>query len=189
MKSSIEEKIKNLTTQLLELARLKCWNTISNNLVFILSNISEIEGENFFTQRINRNKLNENKIPKNFTEAITDLKEIYDLIYDINLYIYKAEKEQTIIEIQYFLKSNLDADYLKTVADNPSMLHCKITLPPYRKNDDAKFDVNWELGGIRYRWNIFWWRANWKLETSVLYKQLKKSKPWKTSTGLLLPKK
>ncbi|SFD62124.1 hypothetical protein [Flavobacterium phragmitis] len=162
MKNSIEKDIQNLTTQLLELARLKCWNFISNNVVFLLSNISEIEGENFFTQRINRNKLNKSKTPKSFSEAITDFKEIYDLIYDINLHIYKAEKNQTIIDIRYFLKNNLDPDYLKTVINNPSMLHCKIALPPYRKNDDDKFDVNWELGGISYQWNMFWYKRKLK---------------------------
>ena len=56
MKDNIEKNIQNLTTQLLELVRLKCWNNISNNVVFVLSNISEIKGENFFAQRLNRNK-------------------------------------------------------------------------------------------------------------------------------------
>lgn len=164
MQNNIEKNIQNLTTQLLELVKLNCWNSISDNLMFILSDISEVEGENFFIQRVNKNKLNKNKIPKDFKQAIADLEKIYDSIYDINLYIYKAEKNQTIIDIRYFLKSKLDSDFLKTLANTPPMLHCKIERPPYLKNDKDKFDVNWELEGIRYNWNIFWWKANYKLE-------------------------
>jgi len=158
MEKNIEKEIENLTANLLEIVNLNCWNPISKNLMFILSNISEVEGENFFVQRKNRNELNKRKIPISFSEAIVNIKQIYDLIYDINLYVYKAEKDKTIIEIRYFLKSELDSEYLNTVINNPSMIHSKISLPPYRKNEKSKFDVNWELGGMRYTWNMFWWK-------------------------------
>lgn len=167
MEKNIEEKIQNLTTSLLEMVKLKCWNPISENLMFILSNISEVEGENSFIQRKNRNKLNQKKIPKSFKDVLIDVKEIYDLVYDINLYVYKAEKHRTIIEIRYFLKTDLDPNFLKTVIHNPPMLHCKIMPPPYR-NDKNKFDANWELGGIRHTWNMFWWRGRIKKELNVM---------------------
>ncbi|KRB56932.1 hypothetical protein [Flavobacterium sp. Root186] len=163
MENKIEEEIKNLTTQLLDLVNHYCWNDISKNLMFILSDISEVKGENFFIQRLNKNKLNKNKILKSFNEAMAAVKEIYHLTYDINLYVYKSEKHQTIIDIRYFLKSQLDADYLKKVINNPPMLHCKITQPPYLKSDKNKFDVNWELGGLKHNWNMFWWKLNYKL--------------------------
>jgi len=162
MKKNIEEEIKKLTAQLLELVNLYCWNDISNNFMFILSDISEVKGENFFIQNQNKNKLNKNKTPKTFKEAVAELNEFYDLIYDVNLYVYKAEKDQTIIDIRYFLKTNLDSDFLKTVCNNPPMLHCKITKPPYLKNKNDKFDVNWELGGIRHKWNMLCWKTNHK---------------------------
>lgn len=165
MEKNIEEEIKTLTIRLLDLVNLNCWNDISRNLMFILSNIPEVEGEKFFIQRINRNKLNKKKIPKSFTEVIFSLKEIYDLIYDINLYVYKSKKHKTIIEIRYFLKGELSPDYLKIIANNPPMLHCKITIPPYLNNKRNKFDVNWELGGIRYNWNMFWWKIKYALQT------------------------
>nr|WP_294788027.1 hypothetical protein [uncultured Flavobacterium sp.] len=144
MKKNIDDEIQKLTIQLLELAAVTCWNDISKNLVFILSNISEVKGDDFFKQRINRNKINNSKTPKSFNEAITDLKEIYDSIYDINLYVYKAEKDRTIIDIRYFLKSKLDPDFLKTVIDNPPMHHCKISIPTYFRDKNEKFDINWE---------------------------------------------
>ena len=158
MENNIEKEIENLTTSLLDLVNLNCWNVISKNLMFIFSNISEVQGENFFIERNNRNKLNKNKTPKNFDEAISSLKEIYNLIYDINLYVYKSERHSTIIDIRYFLKSELDPDFLKTIVSNAPMLHCKIAIPPYLNNRKKKFDVNWELGGIRYNWNMFWWK-------------------------------
>lgn len=159
---NIEEQIGNLTISLLEMVNLYCWNDISENLVYILSDISKVEGENFFIQRRNKNKLNKKAKPKNFNEAILNLKEIYDSIYDINLYVYKSEKYRTIIDIRYFPKSELDPDHLKTVVNITPMLHCKIAHPPYFKNEEKKFDVNWELGGINYHWNMFWWKANYK---------------------------
>jgi hypothetical protein len=161
MENNIEEEIENLTTKLLDLVNLSCWNDISGNLMFILSNISEVGEENFFIQRSNRNKLNKKKIPKSFNEVMIRVKEIYDLIYDINLYVYKSEKHRTIIEIRYFLKSELPSDYQKTIVNNSPMLHCKIAIPPYN-NKKNKFDVNWELGGIRYNWNMFWWKGRYK---------------------------
>jgi len=162
MENNIEEEIKNLTARLLELVNLYCWNDISKNLMFIFSDISEVKGKNFFIQRSSRNKLNKKKKPKSFNEAISDLKEIYILIYDINLYVYKSEKHQTIIDIRYFLKNNLNSDFLKSELNNPPMLHCKIEHPPYLKNNKSKFDVNWELGGIRHIWKMFWWKINYR---------------------------
>ncbi|MDQ8013052.1 MAG: hypothetical protein REI96_11425 [Flavobacterium nitrogenifigens] len=162
MVNSIEKEVQDLTNQLLELVNLYCWNDISNNLMFILSDISEVKGENFFIQRANRNKLNKKKTLKSFNEVLINLKEIYNSIYDINLYVYKVEKHQTIIDIRYFLKTNLDSDFFETISNNPPMLHCKITKPPYLKNETEKFDINWELGGMRYKWNMFYWKTKYK---------------------------
>ncbi|GAA3771439.1 hypothetical protein [Flavobacterium ginsengiterrae] len=166
---NIEEEIKNLTTLLFQLADHCCWNTLSKNVVFIISNISDVESEIFPKQRDLRNKQNKNKTPKSFEEAIADLKEIYDSIYDINLYVYKSEKRKTILDIRYFLKSNLDPDFLKTVADNSPLLHSKIAHPPYlRKNE--KFDINWELGGTRHHWKTFWRKMEFRKLSQTKYK-------------------
>lgn len=107
----VEEKLQTLTNELLKLAKQTCWNDISKNLVYILSDISEVEGENYFTQRRNKNKRNKKKTPKSFAESMTKLKDIYDSIYDINLYVYKCEEHRTIIDIRYYPKSKLDADF------------------------------------------------------------------------------
>lgn len=43
------------------------------------------------------------------------------------------------------------------------MLHCKVGLPNYRRNDTDKFDINWELGGIRHEWNSFLGKVRFKI--------------------------
>lgn len=166
MEKNIEKEIKNATSTLLEIVNQSCYNNISKKLMFILSNIKEVEGENSFVQLHNRRRINKLKKPKNFNEIINEVKQFYDEAYDINLFVYKSEKHKTIIEIRYFLKSDLDPDYLKKVTNNPPMLHCKVSIPPYIGTRKEKFDVNWELGGIKYNWNLFWWKRKHQKEIS-----------------------
>ena len=89
------------------------------------------------------------------------------------MYIYKSKKESTIIEIQYYPKSLLESEFYETVKNNNPMLHCKVGIPNYRKNDREKFDVNWELGGIRHEWNIFLGKIRFKIYE---YNHLKKER-------------
>lgn len=158
MERKVELEIEKLTKSLLKLATERCVNKISENLLFILSNENEVKTENFIISRKERGIINSKKNPKNIAEIFKELSDVYEKIYDLNLYVFKSEKNKTIIEIRYFLKSELEAEYLKTVINNPAMLHCKIDLPPYRKNEEEKFDINWHLGGIIHNWKNFWWK-------------------------------
>lgn len=150
------------------MARNSCWNRISDNTNYIISEIVNDE-RNFFDKRITRKKANDKKKPKSLEQITAELKDIYENLYDINLYIYKSEKESTIIEIQYYPKTSLESDFCKTVNDNDPMLHMKIGIPPYVSNKMEKYDVNWELGGMRYELNLFWWRTkfNWKYRKRI----------------------
>jgi len=161
IKETIENKIESLTKVLLEMARESCWNTISDNCVYIMSEIKE-EGLNFSEQRKRRKKINEKKEVKSIEEISANLERIYSNLYDVNLHIYKAERKRTIIEIRYFSKSSLDKEFLKEVNDKEPMFHCKVAIPPYQKNKSEKYDVNWELGGVRHEWKMFWARRNKK---------------------------
>ena len=152
IKDNIEQSLKEASSALLEMVRNSCWNKISNNTSYIISEIINDE-RNFFDKRIKRKKANEKKNPKSLVQITAELKDIYENLYDINLYVYKSKKESTIIEIQYYPKSSLESDFYETVKSNEPMLHCKIGLPHYQKNNNEKFDVNWELGGIRHVWN------------------------------------
>lgn len=160
---TLDKDLKGLTDDLLEMARNLTWNEISNDCRYILTEIVDSD-KNFFEQRKLRKRLNDSKIPRDLNLIVPDLKTIFENIYDLNLYVYKAKAEQTIIEIQYYPKSNLNKDYLEKVKDNKPMLHCKIATPPYAVDNKVKFDINWELGGLRHEWKMFWWRQNVKRE-------------------------
>ena len=157
MNRKIELEFEKAVENLLNMASITCKNKISENLQFVLSKIKKIDSDN---QEITRKKniINCKKKPKGIVEILKELSDFYIEVYDINLQILKAEKNRTIIEVRYFLKSELDKEYLKTVVNNEPMLHSKISIPRYRKNEDEKFDVNWELGGIVHNWKDFWWK-------------------------------
>jgi len=160
-KETFEQDMKDAVSSLLEIARTSCWNIISDNCVYIISEIKDSH-ENSHQQRITRNKINKKKIPQSFEEMIEQMKSIYSIIYDVNFFVYKSEKHRTIIDVRYYPKTNFDKDYLEEVKDKTPMIYCKIPIPPYisnfNKNKQEKFDVNWELGGIRNQWKMFWWR-------------------------------
>jgi hypothetical protein len=164
---TLEETLKEAVSALLELAENSCWNKISQNTTYIISEILN-DGKNHFEKRITRKKLNEKKTPQSLKQAAVELKALYKNLYDINLYIYKSKKNYTIIEIQYYSKLSLNPDFYETVKDNEPLLHCKIGIPPYA-HDKGKYDVNWELGGIQYNWNLFFYRLkfNYKFRNKL----------------------
>nr|WP_321411257.1 hypothetical protein [uncultured Carboxylicivirga sp.] len=155
--------IKELSDKLIELVRNSCWNDFSNSYAYIISEIVN-DDKNFFEKRIERKKQNSKKSLLNIEQAREEIDKIYENLYDVNFYVYKATKNKTIIEIQYYPKSSLDKDYFKKVKENEPMLHCKVSIPIYLQNDKEKFDVNWELGGIRYKWNMLLYKNRVKKE-------------------------
>lgn len=163
-KENLKENIESCITNLLGLVKINCWNKISSNYVFIVSDLNDFERSNFFQQRKARNKVNKSKITISLNSAIEILYQEYQDLYDVNLYIFEAGKKETIIEIRYYRKSNLEPDYLKLVKDNEPMYHSKI-LKPYYVKDSNKFDVNWEHGGLRYFWNHFLTQIKYRINT------------------------
>lgn len=147
-KENLNQTLKDATSTLLEMARKSCYNKISDNTTYIISEI-----KNDIRSRAERKKTNDKKHPKTLEQITTELQAIYENLYDINLYIYNAKKKITIIEIQYYPKSSLESSFYETVKYNDPMLHCKIRIPPYINDKSKKYDVNWELGGIKHKWN------------------------------------
>ena len=178
-KKSLENKISDSTSKLIDMATDICWNEISRDCLYIMSEIDETIGENYFERNKIRKKVNQSLIPKSLQEIAQDLILLYKNLYDINLYIYKASKNRTIIEIKYFLKTSHTKDFYELIKDNEPMLHCKVSIPNYSSKigkvnkKRKKFDVNWQLGGIRFKWNTFLYTIKsylWK----VLYNYKKK---------------
>ncbi|WP_326983630.1 hypothetical protein VUJ46_03530 [Chryseobacterium sp. MYb264] len=147
-REEIPLKFREAILNLLRLAELYCWNKVSLNIQYILSDSSEMKEElSGSEKRRLQNRINSKKIPIDFEKAIKFLRDEFSDLYDVNLYIFKSKKKSTIVDIRYFKKSNLDVDFLQTVKDNSPMLHSKLPLPIYR-NDFKKINVNWESGSL-----------------------------------------
>lgn len=157
-RDKLHEELKIGTKKLIEMALDLTWNTISGNCNYILSRINDSDGHNTSELRRIRKSDNEKRTPKALNEIVLELECIYSDLYDVNLVIYKAGSKRTIVEIQYYAKSSLSPEYGATATNQEPMLHCKVPIPPYLKKKDQSFDVNWELGGLRYVWNMFWWK-------------------------------
>ncbi len=164
-KETLKEEIQLLVPRLIEMAKDLCWNKLSENLVYIVSEIPNTTA-GFKNEAKIRKKLNDKMIPMSYDQAINQLLPLYDNLYDINLYIYKANKNNTIIDIRYYPKSSLIQEHQQTAENSPPMLHCKVAIPPYKKNE--KFDVNWEHGGLRHKWNKYWGRKRMRKEIERL---------------------
>ncbi|TBV25477.1 hypothetical protein DMZ43_11035 [Meridianimaribacter sp. CL38] len=160
-KVELENKIQEATSSLIDIATDICWNKISRNCLYIMSEIDESIGKNFFEHAKIRKRINDKKAPKTLNRIVAELSTIYENLYDINLHIYKSLRNKTIIEIRYFLKTSHIEEFYPTIKDNEPMLHCKVSRPfyvtesPNSNKPERKFDVNWELGGIRHEWNKF----------------------------------
>lgn len=146
-KTALYKELEEATAKLLEMAHDSCWNTISDNCEFILTEINEDKESNYYDERKLSRTENLNKTPTTLKQVVDELQNIYLKLYDVNLFIFHSMKHKTIIDIRYFLKSKLNPDYQQKIKDNRPMLHCKIGIPPYQTNKEAKFDINWELGG------------------------------------------
>jgi hypothetical protein len=151
---NIQEEIDKSVPILIEMVRKMSWNEISNNYEFILTEIGNSE-DNFFEQRKLRKIENDQKTPKPLRALIPILEEIYDDLYDINLHVYLAAKNLTVIDIRYYLKSSMNEENRLIVKNNSPMFHCKVSVPPWHNEKKKKFDINWEHNSGWNRWNFY----------------------------------
>lgn len=116
----ITTELIKATNWLLQLARNESYNIISNNCLYIISEIhtSLIDVE---TQRKLSNEENRKKRPVKLSALISALEAIYPLLYDINLYIYTTNSEHTIIDIRYLPKSSLSFEDEVLVTTNATL--------------------------------------------------------------------
>jgi len=154
---TIEQNLRELTNALIKDARHLSWNEISDNCIYLLSEIEKDFEGTFFEERKRRLKQNRMKTPIPFEEAVKELGNIYGDLYDINLFIYHTLKSKTIIDIRYYPRKHVEHPQLNVSKVNIPMWHAKIQQPIYASK--GKFDINWEHGGIRNQWNYFWWRV------------------------------
>lgn len=154
-KETLKSEIQLAITALLEMAEETCTNTLSYNLTYLVSEIKS-NHLNFAEERKIRIRENNSKRPISFNQAIDQLLNQYDNLYDISLSVHKAKKNQTIIDVRFYPLSSLDPEYREIARKRAPMLHCKIANPSYHKGN--KFDVNWEHGGLKHAWKLYWYR-------------------------------
>jgi hypothetical protein len=105
-KETIHKELSDAVQGLLKLARKLSYTKISDNCFFIISEIKPSDKSTFEQTKI-RKSIKDKKIPKSFIEIVAEVEAMYSSLYDVNLYIYKAKKNETIIEIQYFPRTSL----------------------------------------------------------------------------------
>lgn len=139
------------------MARSLSFNHISDNCLYIISEI-KVSDKKF--SELNKIRIQENslKTPKPLADIILSLEVLYPNFYDVNLFVYKAYKKETIIEIQYYPRSSLDIEYRQKTQSQQTTLHCKVANPPYYFETKEKFDINWEFEPLNHKWKMFWWR-------------------------------
>lgn len=161
--ATLQEEIEKAIPMLLKLAKDLTWNKISNNCRFILSEITN--SDTTAHQERNRRILENNKkIPVTFSEIMPVLQNLYEDLYDINLFIYKSSKKLTIIDIRYYPKSSLEEEYRQKVISNPPMLHCKVAMPSWVFDKKEKFNINWEHNKRWILWKYFWQKRKLRIE-------------------------
>lgn len=152
---SLHKQIETAVPSLLNLARETTYSNIANNCLFILTEIKDIEGNGFVRSQLEK-KENDAKQPVTLDELMPALLKLYDNLYDINLEIYRAKKDVTIIDFRYYPKTSLDEDYREKVKSNPPMLHYKVAHPFWLTNPKDKFHIKWKhdegLNKLRRLW-------------------------------------
>jgi hypothetical protein len=160
-RETLNANLKKMTLALLKMVREICWNTISDNCVYILSETKDGEFLNFFEAVKQRAIRNKKKKVKSFDEMFEEIYALYPTLYEIDFEIFHVKKDVTIIEVQYI---TFDEEIRVKTDDYVPQLHCKFSLPSYRESEE-KFDANWALGGIRHKFKMFLWR--WKMKRRI----------------------
>ena len=152
---TLHKELEEATPALLRIARELTWNKIPDTCKFILSEVKDSD-KNFFEQDKLMIKENDGKTPVSLDELMPTLKKLYDDFYDISLEIYKTTSEVNIIDVRYYSIHALDPDYKQTEIKEPSILHCKVRIPPWIGDEKEKFDINWKHKKFMFRWKMFW---------------------------------
>ncbi|MBK8556016.1 MAG: hypothetical protein IPL65_09755 [Lewinellaceae bacterium] len=82
-KEHLQQDLTAATEKLLDLAKAHAWNAISDNCLYIISEVEAAVDQNFFAVRKIRKQSNQHKQPKPLPGAVSELKRIYVDLYDV----------------------------------------------------------------------------------------------------------
>lgn len=156
-KESLYNEISEAVKSLLNLARESSYNNISENCLFIISEVNHNYNKSF-ERNILRKAENKRKKPETLTSVIDELEFLYPNIYDVHLYIFKAKKNSTIVEIEYSLSSSSISENNKDIQPQEPRIYCKVPIPIYSYYKKDKFDINWQLNTVNHKWRMFLWK-------------------------------
>lgn len=170
-RQNLQQNIEEATILLLQMAKDLCWNDITDEVKYVIKrvNLGVENTKNFRNRDKERRKILNKKERLTLDSAIQELSSDFDNIYLIELYIFKARRKETIVEIEVLERSelidpsDLDSEVNKNYLHQNMMLHCKVPVPPYANEDKKiKFDINWQLGTLEHKWKLFWWKRKIK---------------------------
>ncbi|MEM9846318.1 MAG: hypothetical protein AAF847_00410 [Bacteroidota bacterium] len=162
-RKNLNQQIQVATKMLLEMAKEHAWNKISDNVKYVVNKFKtdQIKEENFFSQNRIRKRHLLSKEQFDLETVVQQLKAEFENIYLIDLYVFKANKKETIVEIGILEKSELGKDQKEIMKEVSPMLHAKVAIPPYiESKSKTKFDINWQLETAEYKWKMFWLQKN-----------------------------
>lgn len=160
-KANLAEHLKSGTDQLLEMAADHAWNEISSAVCYVIKKVRTgvTEGINVFETNRIRKKLLQSMKAVDLSSAVAELRSIFDDIYLIELYIFRADTSRTIIEIEILEKAEVASDPNSSNSAKGPTLHCKVPIPPYvADKQKGRFDINWQLETPEYRRKMLWWK-------------------------------
>lgn len=164
---TLSATLAQATANLLKMARETTWNTISEEVRYVIRKTDLAENGNLIDSNRMRKQILDAAPVLTFEQALETLREQYPHLYLIHLYIFRALRNRTIVEIELMEKNQLEGDYRLTVEEKVPEWHCKVAIPPYQSAAKEKFDINWPVGSWEYRWKMFW--RKWKKPASWIY--------------------
>jgi hypothetical protein len=153
---TLPEILTQTTAALLKMAREMTWNTISDQVCYVIRKTNPGENGNLIDNNRMRKRLLDAAPVLTPDQAVEVLRKQYPNLYLIELYVFKALQNRTIVEIALLEKDQLETNYRLSVAGNPPEWHCKVAIPPYRTDAGEKFDIHWPIGPWEFRWKMFW---------------------------------
>ena len=146
--NSFYAELNRTVPLLLNMARDLTVNHISDNFEFILSEISDMPVDAHERRKVIKQQ-NEDKRPVPLSALMPALCQLYPNLHDVNLFIYHATRNRTIIDIRYYPRTSPTEAYRQQVATPPWLSLATKT---------RKFDINWERRIGRAKWKMFWFR-------------------------------
>ena len=163
----LKENILKTTHEILKTARETCVNNFSDNIEFVIRRF-DIGNMNFIELNKLRKKTYKKSSKLTIDKVVQELYGDLQVLSWIDLILYKAEQDRTIIEIQLIKRQ--PNEFVDSQELRPSF-HAGIPTPQYATDSHVKFDINWQQNTFNHRLKFFLWKVKTKKEIERLKKK------------------